>query len=65
MRDVNAAYHLGANSFLVKPMDFEDVVHLSKAFTSYWLQLNKAPDTFRQDRKRQQSPGTWWLKAGT
>src|SRR5438105_13086300 len=28
MRDVNAAYRLGANSFLIKPMDFEDVVHL-------------------------------------
>ena len=26
--DVNSAYILGANSFLVKPMDFEDVVQL-------------------------------------
>ena len=60
MRDVNRAYHLGANSFLVKPMDFEDVVHLSKAFTSYWLQLTKTPETFRPDRKRQESGGMWW-----
>ena len=25
MRDVNAAYRLGPNSFLIKPMDFEDI----------------------------------------
>ena len=25
IRDVNEAYHLGANSFLVKPLEFENV----------------------------------------
>src|SRR5438552_3547618 len=62
MRDVNTAYNLGANSFLVKPMDFEDVVHLSKSLTSYWLQLSKTPETFRPDRKRQESGGLWWQR---
>src|SRR2546421_955120 len=50
MRDVNAAYHLGANSFLVKPMDFEDVVHLSKSISSYWLKLSRGPEVSRPPR---------------
>src|SRR6478672_2236577 len=29
IRDVNLAYSLGANSFLVKPMDFDRVVELA------------------------------------
>ena len=50
MRDVNTAYHLGANSFLVKPMDFEDVVHLSKSISSYWLKLSRGPEVSRPPR---------------
>src|SRR6266446_2925519 len=30
MRDVNEAYELGANSFLVKPMDFENFIEIGK-----------------------------------
>jgi CheY-like chemotaxis protein len=47
MRDVNQAYQLGANSFLVKPIDFEHFVKVSQALKGYWLWLNKAPETFR------------------
>jgi len=50
IRDVNQAYRLGANSFLVKPMDFEDVIQLSKFLSNYWLKLSKAPQTFRPPR---------------
>lgn len=35
--DVNRAYSLGANSFFVKPLDFENVVELTKTLQSYWL----------------------------
>src|SRR5205809_22508 len=34
MRDVNSAYKLGANSFMVKPMDFEDAVQMGKFLTT-------------------------------
>jgi CheY-like chemotaxis protein len=51
MRDVNLAYRLGANSFLVKPMDFKDVVQMSRFLSDYWIGLSKTPETFRQDRK--------------
>ena len=47
MRDVNAAYQLGANSFLVKPIDFERFVEMSQAINGYWLWMSKAPDSSR------------------
>ena len=47
IRDVNVAYRLGANSFMVKPMDFENVVELGKVLRDYWLKLDKAPETSR------------------
>ena len=47
IRDVNQAYRLGANSFMVKPMDFQDFVELSRALHDYWLHKSKAPETSR------------------
>jgi CheY-like chemotaxis protein len=43
MYDVNRAYDLGANSFLVKPMEFERFKEVSKGLKNYWLLLDKAP----------------------
>jgi len=37
LRDVNRAYQLGANSFLVKPADFEKTMTLIRALKDYWL----------------------------
>jgi CheY-like chemotaxis protein len=51
MRDVNAAYQAGANSFLVKPMDFENFIEMSRFIGGFWLQMNKAPETSRSPRK--------------
>jgi CheY-like chemotaxis protein len=51
IRDVNLAYQLGANSFLVKPFDFENFVEMSKFLQGYWLNLSKAPETVRPPRK--------------
>jgi CheY-like chemotaxis protein len=47
MRDVNEAYQLGANSFLVKPFEFDNLIALSKALYDYWLSINRTPTTFR------------------
>jgi CheY-like chemotaxis protein len=57
IRDVNEAYALGANSFMVKPMDFENIVELSKLLRDYWLMANKAPESFREPRYRSRSGG--------
>jgi CheY-like chemotaxis protein len=47
IKDVNDAYRLGANSFLVKPYDFEDLIHFSQLIQEFWLGRSKCPDSFR------------------
>jgi len=42
--DVNRAYELGTNSYLVKPGDFETLINLVKSLDTYWLDLNRKPD---------------------
>lgn len=41
--DVAEAYRLGANSFIVKPVDFENFLEVVSHMGSYWVQLNQAP----------------------
>ena len=52
IRDVNLAYQLGANSFLVKPVDFDDLVRLTEAIQGYWIWLNKSPESVSSDADR-------------
>jgi CheY-like chemotaxis protein len=47
MRDVNRAYELGANSFLVKPMEFEHTVETVEMLRKYWLHDSRAPEISR------------------
>jgi CheY-like chemotaxis protein len=42
--DVNQAYDLGANSYLVKPVGFDSLLELVKSLEVYWLILNQKPD---------------------
>src|SRR4051794_20062070 len=37
MRDVNRAYEMGANSFMVKPMDFNQTAETIELVKRYWL----------------------------
>jgi len=41
--DVNRAYDLMANSYLVKPSALEELVEVIKKITGYWLELNVKP----------------------
>src|SRR5712691_1854218 len=34
--DINRAYELGANAYMVKPVDFKAVEHLFESITHYW-----------------------------
>jgi len=52
IRDVNRAYDLGANSFLVKPMNMQDFMRLTEAIHGYWLWLTRAPEVERAPRQR-------------
>ncbi len=42
--DINQAYDLGANSYLVKPVAFDDLLRLVRSVEGYWLMLNERPD---------------------
>jgi CheY-like chemotaxis protein len=42
--DVNRAYDLGVNSYLVKPNSFDDLVGLVKMIYGYWMLKNETPD---------------------
>jgi CheY-like chemotaxis protein len=41
--DVNRAYDAGANSFLLKPADFNALVDIATTIHHYWLALNEHP----------------------
>ena len=52
LRDVNAAYQLGANSFLTKPVDFERFVEVTRALSGYWLWMDKSPESTRPPARK-------------
>jgi CheY-like chemotaxis protein len=39
--DINKAYDLGANSYLVKPVGFDMLVEVAKLLHQYWLTVNE------------------------
>jgi CheY-like chemotaxis protein len=41
--DVNKAYELGVNSYLVKPSNNSELEQLVSAFRTYWMELNEGP----------------------
>jgi CheY-like chemotaxis protein len=58
LRDVNEAYRLGANSFLVKPLDFQDFTQLSRLISDFWLKASKAPETSRPPKTPNNDAGS-------
>jgi two-component system response regulator len=42
-RDLVESYQLGVNSYIVKPVDFENFVQAARELGSYWLMLNQLP----------------------
>jgi len=42
--DVNRAYDLGVNSYLVKPSNNSELEQLASTFHAYWLEANANPD---------------------
>jgi len=54
--DINRAYDLGSNSYLVKPGDFEGLVNMVKTLDLYWLLLNQDPELGIDSVKAQPVP---------
>jgi len=47
LNDVNKAYELGANSFLVKPLEFENYAAMMRTLSSFWLHYSRDPTLAR------------------
>jgi len=43
VKDIEACYKLGVNSYIVKPVDFEKFTQTINTLGAYWLLLNRAP----------------------
>jgi CheY-like chemotaxis protein len=41
--DVADSYNLGANSYIVKPLDFESLAEVARQAGYYWLAINRTP----------------------
>ncbi|RLD26817.1 MAG: response regulator, partial [Bacteroidetes bacterium] len=39
--DIEKAYRLGANAFIVKPIDFKAYSELMKSVAQFWINCNK------------------------
>jgi CheY-like chemotaxis protein len=42
-RDIVESYQLGVNSYIVKPVDFEQFIEAVRQLGLYWMLLNKTP----------------------
>lgn len=42
-QDINRAYELGANSYLVKPVGFDALMEMVRTINHYWGSLNQMP----------------------
>ncbi|CAE6494806.1 MAG TPA: response regulator [Nitrosomonas nitrosa] len=42
-RDINTAYDLGANSYIVKPVDFDNFLQVAQQIELYWCITNELP----------------------
>jgi CheY-like chemotaxis protein len=43
-RDIHAAYDLGANSYIVKPVDFNNFMDVAQQIELYWCVFNERPE---------------------
>ncbi|PWU16086.1 MAG: two-component system response regulator [Verrucomicrobia bacterium] len=54
--DIDRAYELGANSYLVKPVGFDEMVNLIQRFEAYWTEINRTPSSSTSARVVQPEP---------
>jgi two-component system, response regulator len=42
-KDIQTCYHLGVNSYISKPVEFDSFLNTMKTLGMYWLLMNRAP----------------------
>ena len=42
-RDIQTAYKMGANSYIVKPVDYEKFLEVANHIDLYWMSMNTSP----------------------
>ena len=47
-KDINHAYDLGANSYLLKPHSSEDLIKVAQKLKMYWVESNQTPSAFAE-----------------
>lgn len=50
--DIDKAYEMGANSYLVKPVGFDSLVDMVRTLNQYWLVLSERPNVCQDGRRR-------------
>ena len=55
-RDVDRAYELGANSFMVKPLENHQFFGVTEAIKGYWLWMSSTPDLHPPDPPNPAAP---------
>ena len=48
-KDIKFCYQNGANGYLIKPVDIDELERIVRAFVEYWLQANISPRDDRND----------------
>ena len=48
--DIVESYELGVNSYIVKPVEFEKLVEMTRTIGLYWILLNQVPESVAPDR---------------
>ena len=46
--DINRAYELGVNAYLVKPVNFDGLIEMVKTLDAFWLRFNEHPSATRE-----------------
>jgi CheY-like chemotaxis protein len=46
--DINRAYDLGVNAYLVKPVNFDALVEMMRTLDTFWMRVNEPPTSARE-----------------
>jgi CheY-like chemotaxis protein len=52
-KDIEFCYQNGANGYLIKPVDADELERTVQAFVDYWLQANIPPTTAKREIKQE------------